>query len=86
MMIINPSAATNLSITGQTTSCKKIISSARSGNSLARSLAIVNPTVENRRSTGAEVAGMHNILVDSVSQISFNFCHMIFSSCVTILF
>ena len=56
------SSATNLSMTGHT-SCKKIISSANSGDNRARSCTIVNPVVENKRSTGAEVAGMHNIFL-----------------------
>ena len=43
-------------------SCKKIKSSAFSGNNLVQSYAIVLPAVENKCSTGADVAGIHNIL------------------------
>ena len=44
-------------------SCKKIKSSAVVGESLALSFAIVNPAAENTLSEGAEVAGIHKILL-----------------------
>ncbi len=44
-------------------SCKKIKSSAVVGKSLALSVAIVNPAAENTLSEGAEVAGIHKILL-----------------------
>ena len=44
-------------------SCKNTRSSAVDGNREARSLAMVNPAVENTLSEGAEVAGMARILL-----------------------
>ena len=41
--------------------CKKIKSSAFSGNNLFRSLAIVSPAVENKCSTGADATEIHKI-------------------------
>ena len=38
-----------------------------SGSKAARALLISNPECENKRSAGAEVAGMHNSLLASIA-------------------
>ena len=48
---------------------RKIKSAAVSGVSEARSLAIVRPAIENRRSEGAEVAGTHSVLRANADKI-----------------
>ena len=45
------------------------MSSAISGNNRALSFAIVNPAVQNNRSTGAEVAGIQRIRLASVANV-----------------
>ena len=52
-------------------SCRKTAIVAISGSKLDRALLMTNPACENKRSAGAEVAGMHSSLLASATTFGY---------------